>query len=92
MAHAIFDETQQSNGLARSYYDTTPLMFGSKAFLLKPECSSALTVNIEKLTTASARPSMYTPLRRRFCFLHTIIHTNKSSFVFDSLLLVEATL
>jgi hypothetical protein len=22
MAHAIFDETQQSNGLARSYYDT----------------------------------------------------------------------
>ena len=70
----------------------TPLMFGSKAFLLKPECSSALTVNIEKLTTASARPSMYTPLRRRFCFLHTIIHTNKSSFVFDSLLLVEATL
>ena len=30
-----------------------PLMLGSKAFLRKPECSSALTVNIEKLTTTS---------------------------------------
>ena len=30
-----------------------PLMLGSKAFLRKPECSSALTANIEKLTTIS---------------------------------------
>jgi len=34
---------------------------------------------------------MNTPLKWRFCFLHTIRPTNKSSFVFDSLLLVQAS-
>ena len=32
--------------------------------------------------TASARPSIFTTLRRRFCFIHTIRHTNKSLLVF----------
>ena len=40
-----------------------PLMLGSKAFLRKPECSSALTVNIEKLTTTSPVAPVISHLR-----------------------------